>query len=327
MTQTLPDIIDAEYVTAPITGPEDIHNPELKSGVEALVLVQGTKPLLTDVSLYTPSAQPPNEDPRGLLRRVFGAVYSSFLFPTKKKKLAREREQQRQIAYAQSLYGWAEQNKDGVIQSLQQLRAAYDGISAFLKATDSGIQNLREGLDRAEARTAETVQYVQRLDGKMNSPEYKSQLETTLGAEAAIAAIKQYQIERDASTQEMAQLAQIRTYVDSLAAEFVGDAAASRQSLALIANVMRETVPLRLRLEATLRRYKGLTAHEIDAAQATQFLGEMRTVVGDLDKGIRQVHSAWTAQAEIFVATSDLPYEPALSAVPLLDALPKEYEK
>ena len=326
MTNTLPEIVDAEYTAAPVTGPEDIHDPVLKSGVEALVLTPGSKPAVTDVSLYVPTATPQDEDPRGLLRRTLDAVYISFLLPTKKKNLARKREQQRQITYAQRLYQWAEQNKDGAVKSLQQLRAAHDGISAFVQETDSGIRNLREGLEKAEARVAETTEYVRRLDDKLSSAEYKTTLEESLGVEATEKALARYRVERDARRAEIAQIVEVRTYVDSLVAEFSGDVAASQQSLALISGVMRETVPLRLRLELTLRRYQGLTAHEIDASQATDFLKDMRVVVGDLDKGVRQVHGAWTAQAQTFVATSDLPYEPALPDVPLLDA-PKVYEK
>jgi len=326
MTSTLPEIIDAEYAAAPVSGPEDIYDPMIKSTVEALVLVHEKKPAPINVSPYTPSAPPQNEDPRGLIRRTWDAMYTSVLLPSKQKKVARKREQQRQTAYAQRLYQWAEENKDGVVRSLQQLRAAHDGISTFVQETDYGIRNLQEGLKKAEARAVETADYIRRLDSKISSADYKSQLESSIGAESAEKTIEKYRAEKESCAREMAQLGEIKTYVDLLVSEFSGDAVASQQSLALIAQVMTETVPLRLRLETTLRRYQGLTAHEIDASQATDFLREMRGVVGDLDKGVRQVHSAWTAQAQIFVATSDLPYEPALPDVPLLDA-PKEHEK
>ncbi len=327
MTSTLPDIIDAEYLSAPVSGPEDIRDPVIKKTVEALVLVQGNRLATTDLSIYTPTEKPQDEDPRGRFKRGWDNTVAFFLPRTKKVQLAKRREQEKQIAYAQGLYQWADQNRNGVVASLRQLRTAHDGISAFVQETESGIQDLQDGLTRAEQRAAETVSYIKRLDSKLSSPEYRTTLESSLGREAAEKTMQQYRAEKEACTAEIAQLGELRSYVDSIVAEFSGDAAASRQSLGLIAAVMRETIPLRLRLEVTLRRYQGLTAHQIDAAQATQSLAEMRSVVGELDKGIRQVHCAFIAQAETFLATSDLPYEPALPYVPLLDAPKGEYEK
>lgn len=324
MTDELTDLVEAELVTAPVTGPEDIRDAQIKQSVEALVLVQENRPSPTPYSPYSLQEPPKDEDPRGRIKKGFDATVTFFLPRSRKVQRVREQEQRRQIAYAQAMYQWAADNKEGVVAALEQLKTAHERIDAYVRQTEEGIDDLRKSLKRAEARVGETREYIQRLEAKTNSPDYRREEEARVGAEGVSAMITQYRTERDACRSEIAQIGELGAYVSSLASEFSGDVAASKQSLMLIARVMKETVPLRLRLETTLRRYQGLTAPEIDAGQATQFLADMRKTIGDLNQSTRRIHAGWTAQAGIFLGTSDLPYEPVLTELPLLPAAEDE---
>ncbi|MBI4152693.1 hypothetical protein HY495_03210 [Candidatus Woesearchaeota archaeon] len=324
--EDLTDIVEAKLVVAPVTGPEDIRNLAIRQSVEALVLVQENRPLPTSYSSYIPQEPPKDEDPRGMMKKILDAGISLFLPQSRKVQRVRQQEQRRQIAYAQAMYQWAAGNKGGVVAALDQMKTAHKRIGDYVLQTEWGIHNLHEALDRAEAHVNETGKYIQRLEEKMNSPEYRHEQEARVGAEGVSAMIKQYRTERDAYEAEMAQIGTVRDYVSSLVEEFSGDAAAARQSLGLIARVMEETRPLRLRLEIALRRYQGLTAPEIDADQATRFLADMRKTIGEIDKNARKIHAGWTAQADTFLETSDLPYEPVLTELPLLSA-PEDEEQ
>ncbi len=320
------EIIVPAYTT-PITGPEDIQTHEIRVAVEALVLAQEERPALALSSPYTLSVKPKDEDPRGKLRRGWDATIAYFLPESKGIQRARQREQLRQIAHAQALYGWAEENKEGVVAALGQLRTAHQRIGAYITQTEAGIRGLEEAIESVEARAGETREHIKRLDKEINSPEYIADLERKIGLSGASATIERYRAERDACRTEVAQIPRQRAYVDLLTHEFSEDTAASRQSLFLIDQAIKETTPLRLRLERTLGRYRGLTAPEIDAAQAIQFLAEIRAVVGELNEGTRAVHYDLMAQAEAFVETSEQPYAPVLTEIELLALPPKKEEQ
>ncbi|MBS3169401.1 hypothetical protein J4210_02865 [Candidatus Woesearchaeota archaeon] len=325
MTDDLTDIVEAELV-APVTGLEDIHHHEIKQSVEALVIVQESRPSPASYSLYTFQEPPKDEDPRSRIRKGWDAVATFFLPRSQKVKRVRQQEQRRQIAYAQAVYQWTAKNKEGVATALEQLKTAHEHIGAYIGQTENGIDHLQKALERAEAQISETREYIQRLEQKMDSSDYRREEEVRVGAEGVSAMIEQYRTERDACEAEMAQIGGVRAYVSALVSEFSGDVAASKQSLGLIKRVITETVPLRLRLETALRRYHGLTAPEIEAYQATHFLAEMRTTVGDMEDSTREIHQRWTAQADTFLGTSDLPYEPVLTELPLLLA-PEDEKK
>jgi len=322
------------YLAVPVTGPEDIQDNYVREKVEALVLVKGTKPVLYEVSPYVPSSEPEEVDPRGFWRCLWDGLTIRFLPKSERAQITTRIAQERDIATVQNMYDWALQNKDGVVGSLQRLRQAYEGICKYIDDTERGIETLQDGLTTVESRKEEVAENLSKLNDSINSDEFYSSLESRMDKTGADSTITRLTEDRDLAQQELIryeaeiepQLDLVRTYVDTLVTEFSGDVVASKQSLGTIEQTIKETLPIRLRLEITLRRYEGLTRNEIDAMQATQFLEDMRSVMGGLNEQARRVHSAWLAQAEAFEMTSDQPYAPALPETNLLIAPEEEFE-
>ena len=163
---------------------------------------------------------------------------------------------------------------------------------------------MRECLSEGNTYLQTAPEQLRQIERDFSSAEWYSNLELKLGEKAAQQSKNLLEEKREKVKTDIAHTQQVNGYLRTLIAHYSEVVTVTDATLKEMKSALDVAVRQRLDLAMKLDTYQGLTANQVEFAEAVQFLREVQHITDGLDNSMNAVDGVFSTEVGKYVANA-----------------------